>query len=360
MYHESLHYPGEAKPFLTDFDHATELAEKYHVPVEDVLLIGLNLSGVRYGEVENDRGRFSIVMPSGKSYYVALTITNSPMSNFTHDGIRVSLSDQEIGKATEIEKDTCTDSYWRNRTHLTLNSNSRSICRGCNFCGTYSLEREDAPLTETEHLEKRASELCQEVGGDFSKVDAIGVVTGCFPTEDTIVNHIRLIRKVFSQVGFNGEIQYVGSQIRTEASLSRLIEDGPFALYLTLEVFSKREALMKKQKSSLNLPESRRLLKTVKDMGGESSFLYIAGLDPMPVILDELPRFADVVTRFPQLQTYQLYTPDQIVLRDHEADSLDYYLRLRQLAEEVFPNLRPVTFHNYRGLWYSQYRSKPI
>ena len=110
---------------------------------------------------------------------------------------------------------------------------------------------------------------------------------------------------------------------------------------------------MKKQKSSLDLSESRRLLKAAKDMGGESSFLYIAGLDTMSVIRDELPQFGNVVTRFPQLQTYQLYTPDQIALRAPEAGSLDYYLRLRQLAEEVFPRLHPVTFHNYRGLWYS-------
>lgn len=359
MYPESLHVHRESVPYLNDIAHAAELADRYHIPVEDILLIGLNLSGVRYGNVGNDRGRFSITMPSGRSYYVALTVTDAPLSNFTHDGSTVSLGDEEVGKATEIEKDTCTDSYWRNRSHLTLNSNSRSVCRGCSFCGTYSLERADKPLTEEENLEQRASELLQEVGS-FSDVDTLGVVTGCFPTEDATVDHIRLIRKVFSQVGFRGEIQYVGSQIRTEASLARLIEDGPFALYLTLEVFSRREVLMKKQKLSLDLFELRRLLKAAKNMGGESSFLYIAGLDQMSVILDELPQFASVVTRFPQLQTYQLYAPDQIALRDPEAGSLDYYLRLRQLAEEVFPNLRPVTFHNYRGLWYSQYRSESI
>ncbi|MBI5733261.1 hypothetical protein HY967_04940 [Candidatus Jorgensenbacteria bacterium] len=359
MYPESLHVYREQLPYLNDIAHAVELADRYQVPVEDILLIGLNLSGIRFGKVENDRGRFSITMPSGKSYYVALTITNAPLSNFTHDGSTVSLGDEKIGKATEIEKDTCTDSYWRNRTHLTLNSNSRSICRGCSFCGTYNLERADKPLKEEEILEQRASELLQEVGS-FSDVDALGIVTGCFLNEEATVDHIRLVRKVFSQIGFRGEIQYVGSQIKTEASIAHLIEDGPFALYLTLEVFSRREALMKKQKSSLNLLESRWLLKAAKNMGGESSFLYIAGLDPMSVIRDELPQFADVVTRFPQLQTYQLYTPDQIELRDHEADSLDYYLQLRQLAEQVFPNLRPVTFHNYRGLWYSQYRAKPI
>ena len=342
----------EIRPFLNGIDHANELADRYGVPVEDILLISLNLSGIRSGDIKNDRGRFSIKMPSGKSYFVALTITDA-FSNFIHDGSSVILGDKKIGDATEIEKDTCTDSYWRNRTHLTLNSNSRSICRGCDFCRTYSLESDDKPLTEVEILEKRASELCRETGGDFSKVDAIGVVTGCFPAEDAIVDHIRLIRKVFSQIGFKGEIQYIGSQIRTESSLARLIEDGPFALYLTLEVFSRREALMKKQKSSLDLSESRRLLKAAKDMGGESSFLYIAGLDTMSVIRDELPQFGNVVTRFPQLQTYQLYTPDQIALRAPEAGSLDYYLRLRQLAEEVFPRLHPVTFYNYRGLWYS-------
>jgi hypothetical protein len=359
MIPESLYANREQIPYLNDIAHATELAGKYHVPVEDVLMIGLNLSGVCYGNVKNDRGRFSIIMPSGKSYYVALTITDT-LSNFIHDGSTVSLGNEIIGNVTEIEKDTCTDSYWRNRNHLTLNSNSRSICRGCDFCRTYDLKREDAPLTEVEHLEKRASELAQEIGGDFSKVDAIGIVTGCFPNEDIIVNHIRLIRKVFSQIGFKGEIQYIGSQIKNATSIASLIKDGPFALYLTLEVFSRREVLMKKQKSSLTLPESLRLLKATKDMGGESSFLYIAGLDPMSIICDELPQFASVVTRFPQLQTYQLYTPDQIVLRDLEAGSLDYYLRLRQLAEDVFPDLRPVTFHNYRGLWYSQYRGESI
>jgi len=246
MYPESLPVHREQLPYLNDIVHAAELADKYQIPIEDILLIGLNLSGVRFGKVENDRGRFSITMSSGRSYYVALTITNAPLSNFIHDGSTISLGDEKIGNATEIEKDTCTDSYWRNRIHLTLNSNSRSICRGCSFCGTYDLERADKPLKEEEILEQRASELLQEVGS-FSDVGALGIVTGCFPNEKATVDHIRLIRKVFSQVGFKGEIQYVGSQIKTEASIARLIEDGRFALYLTLEVFSRRETLMKKK-----------------------------------------------------------------------------------------------------------------
>jgi len=291
---------------------------------------------------------------------VALTITNSPKTKFSHDGASVYLGYEKIGNGTEIKKDTCTDSYWRSETHLTLNSNSRSICKGCHFCGTYSLERADDPLTDEKHLTERAIELSKEIGGDFSKVDAIGIVTGCFPSEQPIVDHVKSIRKVFSQLGFKGEIQYIGSQLKSENAISQLIDDGPFALYLTTEIFLRRDQLMKKQKSSLTLEEGRQILQTTKALGGQSSFLYIAGLDPLETIYEELPKFADVVTRFPQLQTYQLYTPEQEKYRSDDAHTLDYYLKLRQFTEQQFPDLKPVTFHNYRGLWYSKYQGKPL
>jgi len=345
--------------FLNKLTEAEDLASEFNIPRDDILLIALNLSGIQYRKIKNDRGRFSLKLPSGRSFKLATTITDSSYTNFIHNGKNVFLGDEIIGLATEVEKDNCTDSYWRNRMHLTLNSNSRSICKGCLFCGTYNLEKQDVPLTHEENLQKRSLEFLKEVD-NFSGVDAIGMVTGCFGSEKQVVDHIKLIRRVFSRIGFKGEIQYVGSQIRSEKAIRQLVEDGPFALYLTLEVFTEREKLMKKQKSSLELDEARKILETAKDLGAQSSFLYIAGIDPFPVIERELPRFAEVVTRFPQLQTYQLYTPDQIIYRNTEAKSLEYYLKIRKLAEEVWPNLRPITFHNYRGLWFTEYRGETI
>ncbi len=359
MYPEQLmHYGGES--FLSTTAQAEKLAHEYQTPKEDVIHIALNLSGVHHQNVINDRGRFDLIMPgSNKPHRVALTITNSPDTRFAHDGSHVLLGDEVIGKATEIEKDTCTDTYWRSATHLTLNSNSRSVCKGCNFCGTYSLERADEPLNDESRLAQRANQLSQEVGG-FSHIEAIGVVTGCFPGEQPIVEHIKSIRKVFSQFGFKGEIQYIGSQLKSEQAIGQLIDDGPFALYLTTEIFSRREALMKKQKSSLSLEEGRMVLQRTKMLGGQSSFLYIAGLDTLETIYEELPKFAGIVTRFPQLQTYQLYTPDQQQYRAPGANKLDYYLKLRQFAEQQFSDLKPILFHNYRGLWYSQYRGQAL
>ena len=48
----------EIRPFLNGIDHANELADRYGVPVEDILLISLNLSGIRSGDIKNDRGSF--------------------------------------------------------------------------------------------------------------------------------------------------------------------------------------------------------------------------------------------------------------------------------------------------------------
>jgi len=350
---------GVNAPYIRDITHAGEIAEKYGVPNDDVLLMSLNLSGVQYNNVENDRGRFWITMPNVKGYRVALTITTPEATSFVHTDGSVQIDGHEIGKASAIEKDTCTDSYWRGDNHLTLNTNQRSLCKGCGFCGTYNLERGDHPLTDEETLQAEAGKLTAEAG-DFSHVNTIGIVTGCFMDEKLLVEHIQLVRKVFSQYGFKGEIQYVGSQIRNEKSIAQLAKDGEFSLYLTLEVFSHRDLLMKKQKNSLTLERAKSLLKYARSTGSHSSFLYIAGLDSLKTYYKELPDFAGIIDRFPQIQTYQLYSPKQIKFRHPEAFSLDYFFKMRQFTEKVLPGMSPIIHHNYRGLWYDNYLGKQL
>lgn len=345
--------------YVRDYEHVREIATQYAVPKNDILLMSLNLSGVQSGNIENDRGRFWVIMPNGQVHKVALTITTHEFTNFKHTGDKILLGDSEVGFTTPIEKDTCTDSYWRGNTHLTLNTNQRSFCKGCGFCGTYNLEHADDPLTDEKTLETKALAMAEETGG-LNQLNTIGIVTGCFADEKLLVRNLKMVRRVFSRYGFCGEIQYVGSQLTNKESITELAQDGPFSLYLTIEVFSKRIELMKKQKSSLTLDSARDLLGYTKSIGANSSFLYIAGLDSLETYREELPKFRDVINRFPQIQTYQLYSPWQIAYREKEAFELDYFIKMRQVTEKILPNLIPVISHNYRGLWYTNYLGKQL
>lgn len=338
---------------MRDFKQLEELSEQYDISKEDIALIALNCSGLSAPFLPYHRGRFNITLPGNRLYKLALTITPKPLSRFEHDGSQVLLNGSSFLQAGPIEEDTCTDSYWRkDKRHLTLNSNLRSTCRGCGFCRTYDLPKDDEALLDVTKIEKKAVSFCEETGSDLSKIEALGVVTGCFPDEEGAVNHLLLLRSVFREYGFRGEIQYVGSQIRTPGSISRLLETGPFSYYLTLECFQRRDTLMKQTKASLALDQGKQLLSAAKKLGAETSFLYIAGLDDFESIRVGFSDFSQAVTRMPLIQTFQLYQPEQIVLRHSDAQKLDYYLRTRILAESIFSGLIPDIDLNYRGLWF--------
>lgn len=347
-------------PLLRDTDHLHEYADTYHVPTDDIQMIALNASGVDVGTEGYDRGRFKATsLDTGRTYFTALTTTDEPLSPFRLDGNVVSLGDDALFETTDLVPDTCTDTYWRNGYKgLTINTNSRANCHGCMFCGTYSLENDESPpLLTLEALEQKAKELATECPtGDLSELERIGVVTGCFASERKLADHLKLLREAFGKYGFDGTIQYVGSQLRSSEIIHELVADGEFALFVTLEAFTRRTMLMKKLKSSLTLDLARNVMGEAKAAGAETNFLYIAGLDPLPDMEREFPTFADVLTRAPQIQTFQAYTPNQLILRDCEAGSMDYFLKTRGVVEQAYPNLPPTPAHNFRSLWFTAYR----
>ncbi len=359
-----VNFAKTEQPIARNIDHINEYAEKYSVPPEDVGMIALNASGIASGDIVVDRCRCRVTHPeSGRTYFTALTVTSNPFSPFEHHGDHITLDDEFFAETSPLVKDTCTDTYWRDGTRvLTLNTNSRANCHGCTFCGTYSLENdESAPLLTLDALRGKAAELSTHTEtGDMSEVERIGVVTGCFGKETKLAEHLALIREAFGEYGFNREIQYVGSQLRDEKLLRELVAQGDFSLYVTLEAFTRRSELMKRLKSSLTLDGATDLMQMAKDAGADTTYLYISGLDGIDDIEREAPRFTDVLTRFPNTQIFQAYTPQQVTVRKPEAAQLDYFLKARQIFERTYPDLTPELSMNFRSLWYTGYNGKPI
>lgn len=352
--------------FLT-YELIKQKSEQFSVPFIETALIGLNLKGVDYLLEDKNltRGRF-VMKPFGveDKFFFALSIDTSSPYKYTEEGL-VMLDDHLIGKAEALEEDTCDDTYFRmNKKAMTLNSNSRSSCQGCKFCGTYILDpNEDNDLTNETNLARKIESILKTNDMvDMGELDNIGIVTGCFATEEEALQHVLMVRKVFGEYGFKGELKYIGSQIRTEESLDKLVQTRPFGLYLTVECFERRSEMMKPVKASLTLDTGRDLLEKAKEKGMETSMLYILGLDSLERVKQEFEKYTDVLTRHPVINLMQNYVPKHEALRDPEAKELDYYLKARVMIERIFEStgFKPRLWENYRSPWLTNYRGERI
>ncbi|MBU1198320.1 MAG: hypothetical protein KKF46_04615 [Nanoarchaeota archaeon] len=360
---------------LKNLKQAYFLSDKYGLPELDVILMALNIRGIDYrpnlwkkpdSDVEEkmNRGRFKY-LPFGEKEPFFFAGTISKDTPFLHNARYIFLNQEPIADAYMPENDTCDVTYYRRAGKaITMNSNSRSSCNGCEFCGTYNLDANDSgDLTTSESVKARMRALTDtNEDTDLSHIEDIGIVTGCFKDEYETVNYILMLRKTLRDYGFQGEIKYIGSQITSPKALDTLEKIKPFGMYLTVECFDRREQLMKPSKVKVSLEKGRQILKMAKKRGMETTFLYILGLDPIEKIKQEFPKYIPFLTRHPIVNLMQNYVPEHENLRDSEARSLDYYIKARLDIETTFAptELRPRLWENYRAPWSTQYAGEKI
>ena len=337
-----------------------KLSQKYNINETEIKLIALNRYGV-ISDIPDSRIRFLAHMQGcEKPYYFAVCV-NTTQSPFVLKNNKIYFDGEVLGNIIQPEKDTCDTTYFRrNKTELTLNSNRRSNCRGCKFCGTYSLKPEDENnlLTE-EKISKHIKEvLTQNDMQDLSQVVRVTVCTGCFANEQELVDHLILVYNTLKKFGFNKRIRYIGSQLRTQEALDKIQKNIPhFSLSLTIECFSRREELMKPVKARLKLEDMKNILQAAKNCGFGANFLYICGLDPLDTMKENFKALKPYINRFPVVQVLQDYTADQEDCRCAEAKEMDYYLKARLFLEELFKEetYRPRSWENYRSLFYETF-----
>lgn len=344
---------------------AERLARKYEIPTEDIVLISLNLSGIK-AEIPDKRIRFKLKLNSSSEVFYFAICVNTTATPFEYKDSKIYLKGEEIATVFEPEKDTCDDNYFRReRTELTLNSNSRSSCRGCKFCETYNQGANDLErLWNRDLVEERIKQILQENDlKDITDLFRVTICTGCFGTEIGALEHLLMVNKVLKTLGFQGLLRYIGSEIVSEGALDIIKEEiGKFALSFTAEVFTRRNELLKETKSKVTLDHIKEILFLSLKRGFYTNILYILGLDPLEISITTFSKFAPYMNRIPIINLMQNYLPEQEGLKDPQARNIEYYLKARKGLEKIFKptGLRPNSWENYRPLWYFSFAGEKL
>lgn len=333
-----------------------KLSFKYNISLENVLSIALNRYGVIIEDFKDSRIRFNLnFLDSNIENFYAVCVNTYAKSPFKLKGNTLYLDNEKIGKVRGIELDTCTSTYFRNNKKvITFNSNSRSKCTGCKFCGTYSLKEDDRLDFKTkEKIQTYFYKLLKDndIMG-MSKIENVTICTGCFSSEDELIKHLLLVNESFKEMGYKGSINYIGSQLRNYQNIKELSKSiNNFGLYLTIEKFLEREKYMRAEKANLTIEKAKELLSYCTSLGITTTFLYILGLEDLKTIEKYFHYLSQSINKFPIVQVFQNYTIAQENYRCEQAKTIEYYLQAKKIISKTFNDMQPKLWECFRGLY---------
>ena len=347
---------------IANYKDILQLSREHNLNVEDILMIALNAMGAHSTEYDFPRMRFRLALQTKINdpiYTIVPTQKiNSPF--YLQEG-HLFLKGHVIGKVDLLENDDVVVSYFRKGGKvLTLNSNVRSKCAGCSFCPNVLEKASDTRFSVLEDLSNYFKNLAHSKGWqDLSQLEIITVCTGCFLRENLAVDHLIMVKKAASENGFIGKIQILTSVIRSREAMKTIKERlGDFKLTLTVECFTNREKILKKSKADLSFQETKVILKNSKEIGFDTNFTYIVGIDSLDIAIPKISELSQCINTFPNFQVYQPHNAFMETFSTPESRNIEYFLKARINIEHIFAgtDLMPQSWENYRSLWYYSHR----
>jgi hypothetical protein len=342
---------------VIDMAQITALALRYNLPVEDVLLIAINVCGIA-SERGQRRARLTVRLTRApETSWILVVPLNADFSPFRLHGDELSLGEQVVGQVERVAADEAVGGYFRNGgLCATLNPNARSRCVGCAFCPNTLEAAADPRLSEERELDQLLDALRElHPRRDLTELQEVTVSTGCFEREDLAVAHLTRLRGALSRFGIRARLGFLSSVVHTDDAFARLAElVSPFVLRLTIECFARRDLLLKASKAALAADRMADLLNRAQAAGLNTSYTYIVGLDPLADLRAGVAQLAPHIDEFPTFQVYQAHNAIMAGFRADGADDLEFYLRARQEIEDILvpTGLRPAGWESYRQLWF--------
>lgn len=351
-------------PLLT-LEHLERSALRHHVPIEDALLMAINLYGIRSG-LDRHRARISVrLLRQPQVPWQVIVPLNARTSPFELHDADLTLDGKLVAHVEDIDADEAVGGYFRDGGRAaTLNPNARSRCTGCAFCPNTLEAAADPRLAEDRALDELLAALVeQHPRGDLTELREVTVSTGCFERERAAVQHLLGLRAALTRHRISARVGFLTSVIRSREAFEELAADVvPFVLRLTAECFTRRDLLLKASKAQLSRPEMPRVLARARRSGLDTSYTYIVGLDPLADLVAGVAELQPYITEFPNFQVYQAHNSIMAGLRSSGAADLDFYLAARRAIETIVgpSGLRPVAWECYRPLWYFSFGDEAL
>ncbi|BFH69723.1 hypothetical protein J27TS7_55980 [Paenibacillus dendritiformis] len=345
--------------------HALELSSRYGINIEDILLIALNLCGVNSQHTYPRMRMFLKVKDKPEYTFRIIVPVHQRNSPFYLEDKRILFNGEHFADVFELENDDVVVSYFRKYEKvITLNSNARSMCTGCVFCYNTLEISEDPRLRVLDDLTQYFSILLSEKGWkDLSSLEQICLSTGCFYYEELAIKHLMMVKNTLNGFNFQGEINYLGSVLRSNEGFKQIIEHiGKFKLTLTVECLTNRETILKSTKADLTLPMMVDLLERAREHGLDATFTYILGLDNEPAALHGLDMLLAHSNRMPSINLFQAHNEYMQMFAAEGANTIEWYLKMRLEIEKLLIKygLEATTWECYRSLWYFTFDGRPI
>lgn len=225
---------------------------------------------------------------------------------------------------------------------LRINPKNTGKCPGrCVFCHRgFSYRMRPSLSKSIVPPDKIVNDIIKNYGQEvIAKVSHVSVITELFGNEDSFLSYLEDLKKILLRNGFKQEIDFraCSQDVRTTNGLKRLfslIADKRYSY--TLEVFSDRNHIMSGYKGVSQDKVDEILINARKIGFDEIKLNYVAGIDSLSSFETGIRRLKelDVVDTigFSVLTTFYY---DQLELRHDMAWSIDYYIKMIQIINEL-------------------------